>query len=275
MVGARVWFRLVWVLSFSLAVTAHAQKKKHEAPPPWETGDTGGEVAAPEPAHEAESPPPVEAAPADEEVPVDEVSADDKSGEQSPIDSRMGAGLVLGGKVGGGFGVSGLGATPVFELELGYAPDLGGSIGHSLEIFLIGQYAQPGVNGDAPKTDPRFTAGAPFSYDVTQQMFSLSLGALYRFDVGSKLLMPYGGLGGRMYLLNTKAKADVKGEPLGESSETRTDFGLVVLGGLDVFLGPGALLGEVSFSWAPLNGYVMRETNLAALSLAVGYRVML
>ena len=276
MLGARVLFRFVWVLSFGLAVTAHAQKKKGEAPPPWETGDTGAEVAAPEAAPEAaESPPPIEAAPDDDAVPVDEVAADEKPGEQSPIDSRADAGIVLGGKVGGGFGVGGFGATPVFELELGYAPDLGGSIGHSLEIFLIGQYAQPGVDGHSPEVDPRFTAGAPFSYDVTQQMFSFSLGALYRFDVGSKLLMPYGGLGGRMYLLNTKVKADVKGEALGESSETRSDFGLVALGGLDVFVGPGALLGELSFSWAPLDGYVMRETNLATLSLAVGYRVML
>ena len=259
--------RLASVLSFGIAITAQAQKGGE--PPSWEAGDTGVE-AAPEPARDTEAPPDV-AAPPDDEAPASERDA---AGEQTPIDSRADAGIILGGKVGGGFGVGGFGATPIFELELGYAPKLG-SLGHSLEFFFIGQYAQPGLDGSSADADPRFTAGQPFSYDVSQKMLSLSLGALYRFDVGSKLLMPYGGLGGRMYLLNTKVKADVMGEPLGESSETRTDFGLVLLGGLDVFVGPGALLAELSFSWAPLNGYVMRETNLSALSLAVGYRVML
>jgi hypothetical protein len=274
MLRTRAWFRVISILLIGLSATAHAQKKKHEAAPSWETGDSGGEVAAPEAAPpDSERPPDIAAAP-DDEVPVDEV-ADAPSGEQTPIEARANAGVIVGGKVGGGLGVGGFGATPIFELELGFAPDLGSALGRSLEFFFIGQYAQPGVNGDAPKADPRFTAGAPFSYDVTQQMFSMSLGALYRFDVGSKLLMPYAGLGGRLYLLKTKVKADVMGESLGESTETRSDLGLVALGGLDVFVGPGALLGEVSFSWAPLDGYVMRATNLSTLSLAVGYRVML
>jgi hypothetical protein len=252
------------------SATAHAQKKKHEAPPPWETGDTSGEVAAPQaPPPDSETPPDITAAAPEDEAPPDD-RADESPDAETPIESRASAGVIVGGKVGGGFGVGGFGATPVFELELGFAPDLGSSLGRSLEFFFIGQYAQPGVDGDAPEADPRFSAGAPFSYVVTQQMFSMSLGALYRFDVGSKLLMPYGGLGGRLYLLNTKVKADVMGESLGESSETRSDLGLVLLGGLDVFVGPGALLGEVSFSWAPLDGYVMRETNLGTLSLAVG-----
>jgi hypothetical protein len=274
MLRTRASFRVVSILLIGLSATAHAQKK-HEAPPAWETGDSAGEVAAPEaPQPDSETPPDITATSADGEASPDD-RAGGSSDAETPIESRANAGLIIGGKVGGGFGVGGFGATPIFELELGFAPDLGSSLGRSLEFFFIGQYAQPGVDGDAPKVDPRFTAGAPFSYDVTQQMFSLSLGALYRFDVGSKLLMPYAGLGGRLYLLKTKVKADVMGESLGESSETRSDLGLVALGGLDVFVGPGALLGEVSFSWAPLDGYVMRATNLSALSLAVGYRVML
>lgn len=259
--------RLLCVLSSSVAVTVHAQSSDEE-PPPWETGDPG-----PVPGSEPEPPP---AAPIDDEAPpsFDDAAADEEDEDQSPIDARADAGLVLGAKVGGGFGVSDLGATPVFELELGYAPDLGASLGHSLEIFLIGQYAQPGLDGSS-EPDPRFPGGAAFSYEVTQQMLSLALGALLRFDVGSALLMPYGGLGARLYLLNTKIEGEAAGEPLGSSSESATNFGLVVLGGLEIFAGPGAVLGELSFGWAALDGYILRETDVGALSLAVGYRVML
>lgn len=251
------------LLTIFAATTAQAQAGGDEAPS-WETGE--------------EAPPPAAAAASEEapdaEVPPADEPADEAEDDQSPVDARAEAGLVIGGKVGGGIGTGDFGATPVFELELGYAPDLGDSLGRSLEIFLIGQYAQPGLDGSS-EPDPRFPGGAAFSYEVTQQMLSLSFGGLLRFDVGSDLLMPYGGLGARMYLLNTEVKADAMGEPLGESSETQTDFGLVLLGGLDVFVGPGALLGELSFGWAALDGYILRDTNVGALSLAVGYRVML
>lgn len=201
----------------------------------------------------------------------------DSHSDRSPMDARADLGLVLGGKVGAGLGkpFSDFGATPVFELELGFAPSLGESTGHPLEIFLIGQYAQPGLDGSAEDADPRLPGSEPFSYEIQQQMFSLALGGLFRFDVDSDLLMPYGGLGGRVYMLNTHAEGEVGGESFGKSDETQTDFGLVLLGGLDIFVGPGALLAELSFGWAALDGFIMRDTNLGALSLAVGYRVVL
>lgn len=206
-----------------------------------------------------------------------DTSSPEHDDDESPIDSRADLGLILGGKVGAGLGkpFSDFGATPVFELELGFAPSLGDALGHSLEIFLIGQYAQPGLDGSPDQADPRLPGGEPFDYEVTQQMFSLALGGLWRFDLDSDLLMPYGGLGARMYMLDTHAEGDVGGEKLGESDETQNDFGLVLLGGVDIFVGPGALLAELSFGWAALDGFVMRDTNLGALSLAVGYRVML
>ena len=123
--------------------------------------------------------------------------------------------------------------------------------------------------------DPRLPGSDPLSYAVTQQALSLSLGLLYRFDLSTDVVMPYGGLGGRLYMLNTKVKGTAGGEAFGDNEETQTDFGLVLLGGVDIFVGPGALLGELSFGWAQLDGFVMRDTNLGALSLAVGYRVML
>jgi hypothetical protein len=193
-----------------------------------------------------------------------------------PLASRANVGLVLGGKVGGGIGkpFSEFGATPVFELELGYMLPLGDPIGRSIELFVTGQFTQPGIDGKASKPDSRLPGDGILHYDVTQQELALSLGALYRFDLHSKLLMPYGGLGGRMYMLKTKVKASAGGQSYGQNDETQTKFGLLLLGGVDMFVGPGALLAELSFGWASLDGYVLRNTNLGALSLAVGYRLM-
>jgi len=210
-------------------------------------------------------------------APAEDTPAVEPEDDDNALESRANIGLVLGAKVGGGLGkpFSDFGATPVFELELGYMLPLGAPVGHGLEVFLTGQYAQPGLDGTAAEADPRLPGSAPPSYEVTQQALSLALGGLYRLDVGTDLLMPYGGLGARMYLLDTKVKGSVAGQSFGDNEETQTAFGLVLLGGIDVFVGPGALLAELSFGWAKLDGFVMRDTNMGALSLAVGYRVML
>ena len=86
--------------------------------------------------------------------------------------------------------------------------------------------------------------------------------------------MPYAGLGGRLYLLDTKVKGSAGGQAYGRNEEKQTRVGLLLLGGVELFVGPGALLGELSFGWASVNSFVLRITNLGALNLAVGYRLM-
>jgi hypothetical protein len=192
----------------------------------------------------------------------------------TPAEARANLGLVLGAKVGGGLGKpwSEFGATPVAEFELGYMlPPLH----RSIELFVSGQYTQPGIDGVSSKSDTRLPGDGQVRYDLTQQELALSLGGIYRLNVGSKLLMPYGGLAGRVYLLNTKIKGSAGGQSYGDNEETRTAVGLLLLGGLEVYLGPGALLGELSFGWASVDGFILRDTNLGALNLAVGYRLML
>jgi hypothetical protein len=78
-----------------------------------------------------------------------------------------------------------------------------------------------------------------------------------------------------MYLLNTQVRGEAAGESFGENEETQTDIGLVVMGGLEAFVGPGALLGEVSFSWASVDGFVLRDTAVGGLGLSVGYRLII
>jgi hypothetical protein len=210
---------------------------------------------------------------ADAEPAAQEPPAEPGNNENA-LESRAHTGLVLGAKVGGGLGkpFSEFGATPVVELELGYMlPPLH----RSFELFVSGQYAQPGISGVTSQADPRLPSDGRIHYDLTQQELALSLGALYRIDVGTKMLMPYGGVAGRMYMLNTQIKGTAGGQSYGDNHETRNAFGLSLLGGVELYLGPGALLGELSFGWASVNGFVLRNTNLGALSLAVGYRLML
>lgn len=190
----------------------------------------------------------------------------------TPMASRADLGLVIGGKVGGGLGTGAVGATPLFEIELGYAlPPLD----RAIEVFVAAQFSQPTTDGTASEADPRLPGDSAFSYDITQQILTVALGGIYRIDLQNGLVMPYGGLGGRLYMLNTQVEGEVDGQSFGDNEETQTDFGLVVMGGVDIFLGPGALLAELTFGWTSVDGFVLRDTNLGSVNLAVGYRFVL
>jgi hypothetical protein len=200
--------------------------------------------------------------------------ASEASAASGPLASRVGVGLAVGGKIGAGIGepASDFGATPIFELELQYLLPLGEPIGRSFGLFLGAQYAQPGMDGGGD-ADLRLPGDGELSYELTQRQLTLSLGPLYRFDVGSELVMPYAGIGGRMYLLRTEVNGEVDGASFGDNEETKTGFGLLLLGGAELFVGPGALLAELQLGWGPLDTYVLRDTNLGALALSLGYRL--
>jgi hypothetical protein len=257
---------LALLASSSAGAQATPATAPHAAPaqpepsgvPAWEQGDEQAPAAEP-----VEAPPPEE--PAVEAEPV-----------ENPLETRAEAGFAIAGKLGGGIGkpVSEFGGTPAFELELEYLLPLSPPIGHSLGFFLSGQYAQPGFDGSAD-ADPRLPGDGVLHYELGQQQLTLSLGARYRFDVGSDLLMPHAGIGGRLYMLRTTVKGEVGGESYGENEETDGSVGLLIEAGLDVFVGPGALLAELQFGWGSLDAYVLRDTSVGAFTLLVGYRFVL
>jgi hypothetical protein len=208
----------------------------------------------------------------------DELLEDDSDeGETDPLDERANIGLVAGLKLGAGFSqpFSKLGSSVVTELELGYLLPLPDPVGRSFQLFLTLQYAQPSVEGEIEQTDPRLPDDGIMKYNITQQQLVLTPGVLYRLPVGGELLRPYAALGARVYMMRTLIEAEAAGESFGDNEETATSVGFYGALGCDIFLGPGAILAELQLAYASLDGYVMRETNVGALNLAVGYRLIL
>lgn len=202
---------------------------------------------------------------------------DSKSEEtKNALERRAHSGLVIGGKVGGGLGLaSGFGGSPVFELELGVMLPLPKPVGHSLELFVSGQYLQPAVDGKSSQSDPRLPGNGTLQYSITEQQLALTLGVLYRLPIGIDLLMPYAAVGARLYMLRTLEHGTAGGMPIGHNQETASDVGGYFALGTDIFAGPGALLAELQIASAGVNGFILRNTNVGSFNIAVGYRLML
>ena len=185
-------------------------------------------------------------------------------------------GLVIGAKLGGGLGLGPFGAALVTKLELGYLLPLPAPVSHSFELFFTAQYVQPRTDGEVSESDPRLPGDGLWRYEVTQQILPLTFGALYRLPLPIDVLMPYAAAGARLYMLRTEVTSSGDGEGFGANEETSSNkLGAYFAVGADIFLGPGALLAELQLNLAPVDAFVLRDTNASALHLAIGYRLML
>lgn len=199
---------------------------------------------------------------------VDAGNTDDALYERGGL---TGAGVTLGLKVGAGFSqpFGDLGSSFVTELELGYLLPVAR---RSLTLFASGAYTQPEAEGKNVE-DARLPG--PARYKLTQQEAMVTLGLHYRLHVPSKLVRPYLSAGPRLFLMRTKVHGSADEKPFGENQETATAIGLFAALGAEVHFGPGALLLEVSTSWAKVDNYILRNTSAGALGVALGYRVFL
>ena len=126
-----------------------------------------------------------------------------------------GIGLVIGAKVGGGFPqvFNGFDTTYAAELEeLGYTLPV---LDRRIDIFVDGQYTAPTASKTNAGPDSRMPGDGTWNYDLTMHQVVLTLGAMFRLDVGSDLVVPYGALGGRMYLWKTDVSGDSNSQPFG------------------------------------------------------------
>lgn len=219
-----------------------------------------------------------------EEAPgVVELSQNEAINEDIPQDSPIyaeggifGAGVVVGLKVGGGFGqvTSPFGASFVGELELGYTLPLPEPVGRDFQLFLSGQYSGPS-SSESSLTDPRLPGDGTWSYDVTLHQAILTFGVLYRIPVPLDWLRPYAAAGGRLSMSLAQVTGNSADMPFGDSEETATDFGGYGALGADFFVGPGAVLVELQFGYVPVDGTILENTNSGALNVGLGYRFFL
>lgn len=200
------------------------------------------------------------------------LAADDTATALHARDDRTG--LVVGGKLGGGLGFGPLGATPVFELELGYGLPFAAPEHRALQLFVAGQYAMPETEGDAAEPDPRLPGDGQMTYAITQQQAIITFGLLYRIPLPTAALRPYVAAGGRTWLIESTIDAEAGGEAYGTHTERDTEWGGYGALGLDWFIGPGAALFEVQGVYGALDGFTLRDTHLGGLNIAVGYRYM-
>ncbi len=182
------------------------------------------------------------------------------------------AGVVAGAKVGAGFGqpFGPFGSSLVPELEVGYVlPMLDGG----LVPFLAVTYAAPRARAEA-EADERLPGDGVMSYDIVKEQLVLTLGARYFLPLDLEPVAPYLAAGPRLYLMRARVRAEAGGEYFGYNEESETRAGLHLAAGGEMALGPGSALLEIGLGYAKIDGYVLRDTNVGALTMAVGYRMV-
>ncbi|RMG10856.1 MAG: hypothetical protein D6729_18895 [Deltaproteobacteria bacterium] len=172
-------------------------------------------------------------------------------------------GLRLGGSFGQPFGPFGAAFSPELEVGYGFGP---------MTLFASGHYSAPTAEGELA-ADPRLPEPSTTTYRLTRQTLAVTLGILYRLDIGSERIFPYASAGPRLFLTRTLVEAEAGGQDFGKNEETASDVGLSVAAGTEYALGPGHLLAELQLAWAAVDGLVLQATNAGALNLFLGYRL--
>lgn len=171
--------------------------------------------------------------------------------------------------------VSSLSASFLVGGEIGWAAPKLPLIGEGLALAIDLAFSQPGSNGDAMDAH----AGGNYAWAVTQKTTSLGLTVLYRLNTVSSAslergkLVPYLGVGPRLFFLQTVATVTPSGAAVAEYTESSTKIGFGIPLGVDYALGPGRVFVEAMFLWAPFNHNTTGPSNAGALTIEAGYRM--
>jgi len=120
--------------------------------------------------------------------------------------------------------------------------------------------------------DTRVPGGA-FDYNSTEQHFLIGVTLLANLPLGK--VLPYVGIGPRVYAVRTISGGVAGGQTILETVETSTQVGVGVPIGVNYMLGPGRLFGEFQFLWAGIAQKSTGDGSVGSLTLGVGYRVVL
>lgn len=227
--------------------------------PPASTGEEPGSTppsSTPPPADSAAPPVDSGAAPPTPEAPAQDASASNSKGS-----------FLIGAKVGGIAPFDGLNPFVIGTVELGYVlPWLNRGIAGLVAV----SYTAPNAAGE--QADPRVPGGA-YTWSLTQHELIIQPTVMYRYTKLGRIV-PFVGIGPRIYLMNSVVTGKAGEEVIGETSETSTQIGGGLPLGVEYLLGPGALLGELLFEVGTLDHTITGKSHTAGLSLNIGYRFM-
>lgn len=189
----------------------------------------------------------------------------------SPAQAEPGSaepiGVMVAAKVGAALPFNGLSPYVSGGIQLGW--QLPG-FAETLAVYLDISATSPSAEGN--ETDDRLV-GSDYSWHIRQKELILQPTALYRFtSLGD--LVPFVGIGPRIYLLSTTSKASAGAGVILESTEQSTKFGVGVPIGVEYSLGPGNVLAEALLEWAPLDHRITGNASLLGANLFVGYRMI-
>jgi hypothetical protein len=191
------------------------------------------------------------------------------------IEQHAPPGLVVGLKAGLGTGkpIRDLGLQHAFELELGYLLPLLDPFLHAFELFVSTGYVGSSLSGHTSQPDGRLAGDGKVSYTVRERSLSWGAGLRFRVPLRSERLAPYLALGYRGFGTADVVKARVAGQAVSSSTERGLSHGFFASAGLELFVGPGAVLAELQLARAARDPLVMRGA-IGGMQVFVGYRLM-
>ena len=200
----------------------------------------------------------------------------DSSVQPSSSASPVGGGgaMLLAGKFGGLASFKGLSPFPHFGIEAGYRfPALSGR----LAAVLAAEYTAPSASGKQTEafTPERVPGGGSYSWELRQKELVLQPTFFYRLTGLLTRVIPYAGVGPRIYFLESVVRGKAGDQRFQDTPERSMKLGFGVPLGAELELGPGGLFGELLPHWAPLKHRTTGNSHLGGTSLFVGYRAAL
>ncbi|MFT3772478.1 MAG: outer membrane beta-barrel protein [Minicystis sp.] len=186
---------------------------------------------------------------------------------EAPAKPDRGA-FVAGAKLGVALPFDGLGPMASGVVEVGYVfPWLKRSFGLLVDVA----YTVP-IKSGTQMGDPR--VDGTYGWKLTQKELTISPAAYYRLTLLGRVV-PYVGIGPRIYLHQSVVEGNVGKEMILATKEQSTKVGVGVPVGVGVRLGPGELTGEFLFEWGKLDHTATGDSTSLAGNFQVGYRFLL
>ena len=174
---------------------------------------------------------------------------------------------LVGARLGGIVPLDGLSPFASVGVELGVVLP---AARRRLAIVVAVDYTQPTAAGT--EMDPR-VAGGSYTWAITERELAIMPLLVYR-ATGVKRFTPYVGVGPRLLLLESTVGDDGLPAFL-DTTEVSTKVGVGVPIGAELRAGPGRVTGELLLQYGALDHVATGDSHTGAVSLAIGYRLLL